>query len=128
MFVKGDLDAAHDFLAASDELTKDKTGWFVGFKLLLIYITFEQKDYYWLEFQLESFRKLLQRNKEANFARAKVIHKIAQALLKVGGDFKKIKQTNDKDLQLLIGEEGDMAWDPTGYEVVRFDEWFLKKV
>ena len=126
MFLKGNLSAAHDFLIQSDELTKDKTGWLIGFKLLLIYITFEHKNFYWLESQLENFRKLLQRNKQADIKRAKVIHKVAYALLQTGGDFKKVKESNNKDLKLLQAAKDEMHWDPTGYEVVRFDDWFQK--
>jgi len=130
MFLKGDLSAAHDSLLQSDELTKDKTGWYVGFKLLLIYITFEQKNFYWLESQLENFRKLLLRNKNKseNLKRAKTIHKVAHALLKNHGDFSKVKQINQKELNLLKDAKDDMHWDPTGYEVVRFDDWFDNKI
>ncbi len=128
MFLIGDLSAAHEFLLQSDELTKDKTGWYIGFKLLLIYITFEQGNYYWLESQLENFRKLLSRNKNVNLNRAKTIHKIAHALLQNDGDFSKVKEINKKDIKLLQDAKGDMQWDPTGYEVVRFDDWFCKKI
>lgn len=128
MFLKGNLSAAHDSLLESDELNKDKTGWYIGFKLLLIYITFEQGNYYWLESQLENFRKLLLRNKKANIKRAKVIHKVAHALLQNNGDFKKVKETNDKDLRLLQEAKDEMHWNPTGYEVIRFDDWFYKKI
>ncbi len=129
MFLKGDLSAAHDCLLKSDELTKDKTGWYIGFKLLLIYITFEQKNFYWLESQLENFRKLLLRNKNkpVSLKRAKTIHKVAHALLKNRGDFSKVKNLNQKELNLLKDAKDDMHWDPTGYEVVRFDDWFYKK-
>ncbi|MGB1242784.1 MAG: hypothetical protein ACPG49_09695, partial [Chitinophagales bacterium] len=128
MFLRGDLSSAHDFLLKSDELTKDKAGWYIGFKLLLIYITFEQGNYYWLESQLENFRKLLSRNKQGNIKRAKIIHKVAHALLQNNGDFRKVKVANDRDLQLLEEAKDEMHWNPTGYEVVRFDDWFHKKI
>lgn len=130
MFLKGDLSSAHDCLLQSDELTKDKTGWYIGFKLLLIYITFEQKNFYWLESQLENFRKLLLRNKHklGNLKRAKTIHKVAHTLLKNHGDFSKVKKINQKELNLLKDAKDEMHWDPTGYEVVRFDDWFDNKI
>ncbi|MEZ4883581.1 MAG: hypothetical protein R3E32_02500 [Chitinophagales bacterium] len=127
MFLKGDLEAAHDYLLQSDELTKDKGGWYIGFKLLLIYITFEQENYYWLESQLENFRKLIARNKQANLKRAKVIHKVAHTLLQNHGDFQRAQELSQRELSLLSNAEKDMEWDPTGYEVVRFDDWFNKK-
>ncbi len=128
MFMKGNLSAAHSYLLESDELNKDKTGWLIGFKLLLIYITFEQGNYYWLSSQLENFRKLIQRNKEANLTRAKLIHKISYALLQSHGDFRKVEETYNTELTKLKEAKNKMYWDPTGYEIVRFDDWFQKNI
>lgn len=127
MFIKGNLSAAHSYLLESDELNKDKTGWLIGFKLLLIYITFEQGNYYWLSSQLENFRKLIQRNKEASLDRVRIIHKISYALLQSHGDFKKVEENYQKELTKLREAENKMYWDPTGYEIVRFDDWFQKR-
>lgn len=128
MFLKGDLSAAHDALLKSDDLTKDKADWYIGYKLLLIYITFEQENYYWLESQLENFRKLLSRQTKKNFSRAKVIHKVAHALYKNDGNFNKVREIKSKELRLLQEAKDEMHWNPTGYEVIRFDDWFQGKI
>lgn len=122
-FFQKDYDAAINAIQKCEKLNKNKTANVIGYKLLHIYILFEQKENYLLEFQLENFRKLLDRNKEYDISRAKLIHKTAASLLRNNLDFKLVQKKKKKSLELLKKAEGDYHWPPDGYEVLRFEKW-----
>lgn len=127
-FLQHDYDAAMEALVDTHGITKDKSGWMLGYKLLQIYVGFENEEYYWLEFQLENFRKLIERQTRGNMERAKTIHKIARSLLNLGGDFKTLQIKEQKRLNLLEEGKDEYYWDPMGFEVIRFDSWVHKKI
>ncbi len=117
---------AQEALLKCTEMTKNKADGAIAYKLLQIYIAFEQQEYYHLSFELENFRKLIEREKQG-VARAKIIHKIAAALLRHNGDFQKIRETEQTALQKLTTAKGELVWDFSRYEVLRFEEWIAQK-
>ncbi len=126
-YILGDNEKAFKLLRQNNELLKDKSGWLFGFKLFEMMLTIDEKDWYWLGFQLNNFNQLLGRQKKANTARAKLIGQMIRSLLSNGGNFDLAIEKSHKKLAILEKGEGDYYWDPVGYEVIRFDEWLRYK-
>lgn len=127
-FMEGNHDKAMKTLNQDTELTKDKSGWLLGYRLLEILIMIERHDYEWVDFKIDSFRKLLQRQKDENIHRIKLILTILNTLHKSNYDFEETSIDESKNYKTLKRAEGDLYWNPMGFEVVRFDEWFEAKV
>ena len=88
----------------------------------------ELKNYDWLEYRTETFRKLLSTVRTKNIARPKIILKLLKALIKENYDFKAVTNLQKENLNLLKKGESDYRWDPDGYEIIRFDTWWMEKL
>ncbi|MDX2003004.1 MAG: hypothetical protein SFW35_11265 [Chitinophagales bacterium] len=127
-FSLGKFDEASALLIQQSELMKDRAGWLLGHKVFELMCMIETKDTYIIDYRTESFRKLLLRQKEENVERAKTILKILETFAKTGLSYKKTNGLEAAKLKLLREGKGDYAWDPTGFELIRFDEWFDSKL
>ncbi|MCB9500286.1 MAG: hypothetical protein H6690_03450, partial [Erysipelotrichaceae bacterium] len=115
-------------LQKENELLKDKSGWLFGHKLLEIMCYMELEEFDMIEFRIEALRKLLQRQKDKNISRVKTIFSILSTFTKTGASYKKTYAKEKKNFDLLINAINPYNWDPLGFEVVRFDSWFTKKI
>ncbi len=113
-------------LMKETELTKDKAGWLMGYRVLELMCAVEQDDLDVFDYRTESFKKLLQRNKEENVERPRLALKILGTYIKTGGDIKKTTLEEKKNIELLKTGKGEYQWDPMGFELIRFDEWLDK--
>lgn len=127
-FMEERYDDAMRTLNKDTELTKDKSGWLLGYRLLEMLIMIEKEDYEWVDFKIDSFRKLLERQKGQNIQRAKLIHTILNSLVKSNFDFEETSIEESRNYKALIKAQDELYWDPMGFEVIRFDEWFGNKV
>lgn len=114
-------------LAENTELSKDKSGWWIGYRLLELMALLEADDGIVMEYKLENLRKLLQRQKKMNVNRPSLIASVWDSLIKSDFDFVLTEEKKDNELQLLSANDTDYNWNPMGYELIRFDEWFRKK-
>lgn len=127
-FFQGELvQATHTLHEHCQELKKEKAGWLLGYKLLEIYIAFESKEYYHLSYQLENFRKLIERSKEAKVARVRLIHKLAAGLLRLQGNVHVLYEKEKATIMLLNQTDGEFVWDFGGYELLRFEQWLSQQ-
>ncbi len=117
-----------NILYQTNELTQKKTGWHFSFKLLEILCYIEQEEFDMVNYRIENFRKLLSKKENANFERIKTIHQILKSLLKFGFDFKKVLIKENENLNLLKEGKDEFYWNPLGFEIIRFDEWFFEHV
>lgn len=127
-FSMGNFKEASELLIRYSELMRDRAGWLLGHKVLELMCMIELDDMYIMDYRAESFRKLLQRQKDENIARTKAILKILETFIKTGNSFKKTAEAEKERLALLREGAGDYAWDPIGFELVRFDTWFDSKL
>ena len=127
-FSKGEFNKSLKTLNESNELNKDKSGWLLGYRMLELLIMIEKGDFEWFDFKLENFRKLLQRQKEENVQRSKVIFNVLKSLSKMDFDYFDALEKEKKNIQLLEEAENELQWDPKGFEVVRFDDWIKSKM
>lgn len=126
LFMQGDYEAAGRKLTAYSELMKDKAGWLLGHRILEMMCMHKSGDLDVMDFRTGSFRKLLQRQKGQNLARSKAIVKILEMYTRTGGNLRTTRNMEKDNLGKLRNGEGDFAWDPLGFELIRFDAWFDK--
>ena len=125
--INGRYDLAMKTLTQHTELSKDKSGYLIGFKILEIIVIVEEDLRDWYEYRLEALKKLLQRQKDKNVARAKLIYSILYNLVRQGFDFDITYEAKRDEFKKLIDAKGEYYWDCLGYEVIKFDQWFLSK-
>ncbi|MDQ3110660.1 MAG: hypothetical protein M3R17_12270 [Bacteroidota bacterium] len=127
-FKKNDYDTCAFALRENAEYIRDKDAWMPGYFILDTMMLLEKRAYELASYRIEAFRKMLERNtiyKDEN--RIMAITKVFKLIIRVDGDFNKISPAQ-KDLLLLSEGKGNFYWNPAGYEVIRFDEWILKKI
>lgn len=127
-FKNKDFNKALIELRKENELLKDKSGWLFGHKLLEIMCYVELEEFDMIDFRIESLRKLLLRQKHKNIIRIKSIFNILNTLVKTGYNFKNTYKKEAQFFQLLNESKDEYFWDPLGYEIIRFDEWFKSKI
>jgi tetratricopeptide (TPR) repeat protein len=127
LFAEGRHTESLRTLQTNAQLRKDKSGWSLGYKLLEMLNLLELKEYDWFDFNLESFRKLLQQEVGQNPDRCKSIYQIFKSLLKTNFHFPSTLQQESGNMSLLTDATGSYYWDPMGYEVIKVDVWLAGK-
>lgn len=124
LFVSGKYEEASRMLWNYNELYKDKAGWLLGLRILELMCMVQQDELEIMDFRTESFRKLIQRQKSENVQRVKDMVKVMESYVRQGGNKEKTLKKEARRLSLLRSGEGNYQWDPLGFELIRFDEWF----
>ncbi|MEM7105013.1 MAG: tetratricopeptide repeat protein [Bacteroidota bacterium] len=127
-YLEGNVDRAASLVRQNNALLKDRSGWLFGFKILELMITADDNEYDRLDYQLSSLSHLFSRNKTEKNSRVRVIRQVLRALISNGGNYTKTNESARDKLGLLENGEGDFYWNPEGYEIIRFDEWFKNKI
>jgi hypothetical protein len=130
-FEKQNFETSFKLLRKNSALTKDKTGWLLGYCLLEVQNRIEKKKFDWVDYRYESFKKILQRynklNQENGNRRAAIILKIIRTLMRTGYCFKAVIEREKTNLELLAEGKDAYYWNPTGYEIIRFEQWVYSK-
>ncbi len=128
-YLNGNHKKAAQSLRTNEHITSDKSGWNLGCRLLEMMIDMEENDLFLVDYKLKNFNRLLSpKNTETeNIERARLIAKVIRLFIKHRGDFNETFEVAKDEIQALEDGEGQLFWDPMGYEVIRFDEWFRDK-
>jgi tetratricopeptide (TPR) repeat protein len=128
-FRQGDIDHSSAILKRNSELWRNEDSWMPGYYMLDLLILIEKKSVELAAYKFEAFRKMLHRHGLGKpDMRISIIAKILKNLIAEGGDFFRIVPRSKNEIHLLSEAKEQYYWDPAGYEVIRFDEWFMKKV
>ncbi len=127
-FMQGQYSEALALLQKQSELTADKSGWRLGYKILEMMCIIELGNYDWLDYRIETFRKLLSAVKKENIHRPKIILQIIKQFIKSAYNFKTVSSKTDDLYKTLKEGAGEYKHDPKGYEVIRFDQWWEDKL
>lgn len=128
LFAQGKYEDTLALLQRESELISDKSGWRIGFKILEMICIIELGYFDWLDYRIETFRKLLSDVKNENISRPKIIHQIIKGFIKHMYDFKATSEDLKEHFILLESQEQEYKWDPIGYELIPFHEWWLGKI
>ncbi len=126
-YLEGDFGRAAKSLSTNEHIAKDKSGWYLGYKLLQMMIHIEENDLFLIDYQIKNFNSLLSRKKTENIQRAKVISKVIRLFMKARGNFEETFKLAKKEIDALSEGKEELFWDPVSYEVIRFDEWLRFK-
>jgi hypothetical protein len=119
---------AKELLGHCKNLMINKSGWYLGKQLLLLMISIQEKQANPTIIQLENLLKVFRNLEDEHIYRFKSIYKVVRFLAKNQFDFNKTYKNQKHHLDLLKEGEGEYSWNPLGYEMIRFDEWFMSKV
>lgn len=122
------FETAQQDLLLDSALMKDKSGWLFGHKLLEILCLAEAEDFAFIEFRLEAMRKLHQQRKGTHSERLSLIIRILSELVKNDFNYRAVRDKRAGELASLAKDREQYFWNPLGFEIIRFDEWFQTKV
>jgi tetratricopeptide (TPR) repeat protein len=130
-FLKKDYNKAIASLKNCDALLRDKSGWLLGYWLLEMMCRIEKGNLDWFELRSESFKKIIQRHangsNEKTNKRIVAIFRILRSYRKYDFDFSVVAEIEKNSLELLSKGSGDYYWDPSGFEIFRFEKWLTEK-
>ncbi|MFT6814888.1 MAG: tetratricopeptide (TPR) repeat protein [Sphingobacteriales bacterium] len=127
LFKEEKYSEALTLLRKHNELTKDYSGWSIGFTLLEIMILIELEIYDPVEFKLRSTYELMRRKKESTLFRYREIFKVLKTLNTNGFNFQKTRKQEQLRLKLIEQGEGKFYRDPIAFEIIQFHLWFKNK-
>lgn len=111
-------------------IEKDKEGWNVWIRIMRILCSIEMLRLSLVDYDIESFRKYIQRiSKDGNInARVQHILKILVELDRCNFDFKVVAQKRKAELDQLKQTKGKFKWDIKSPEMILFHDWFEAKL
>ena len=87
----------------------------------------EMKNFDLVDYKLDSFRKLLQRQGDENVARCRMICQIFEMLSKENYNYDKVYKSQKSRIKQLQNGKKMYQRDLLGYEIVPFDQWLRVK-
>jgi len=125
-FVLGEYDLSMRALRNSREILKDKSGWQYGYRILEILIQYENDGAEILDNYILNFRRFIRGHTVQSKTRISLILKVLSALEKSQFNFKRIAKSHVRMLRTLEDGKGLYFYEPAGFELIRFDQWFRK--
>ncbi len=130
LFIKQDFLGCINVLNDIPEIDKDKEGWNINKRLLLIISRIELGQFESADLQvvnLEKFLKRRSKNTELNL-RYSIIIKILIKLINCNIDFNFTYKSRAKYFALLNTENSDLKWKLKSPELINFTQWFNSKI
>lgn len=128
-FYQGDIEKSTAIINRTPEGGRDKEGWMPGYYMLDLLILMEKRSIDLASYKLEAFRKMLHRHGiDKQEMRLSVIARIIKNLVKEDCNYSNALSVCAPEIKKLSEAKKEYYWNPAGYEVIRFDEWILKKV
>lgn len=128
LFRQKKYDEANDAMNNCTYLLEDKTGWLYGYRILDIMIVLESNDLFLIDGKVANFKKIIGKQKDINSSRAKTTLKILDALVRKHYDYNLAAKNQRANITTLQEAVGEHLWEPMGYELIRFEEWFATKL
>lgn len=123
-FLKKALLLAHE--CQSD--LKNSPNYYLGSKMLELMILFDQNDQDWLDYKMENLRKLVCRWRGKISVRIEASFSLFHDLQRHLPFESKVNLLQNSQFELLQSGKNDYAWNPSDYELVRYDQWFSEKI
>jgi tetratricopeptide (TPR) repeat protein len=124
---EGDASEAFHTLNRDGYLAKQQDEWNVWYRILEIMCMIEQRDEEWVDFKLQTLRKLIARYRYLGTPRVKAAMEMLSAILRKGLEFQKLGAKPELALQNSQEEIPEFEWKPEQAEVLRLDQWLLSK-
>lgn len=102
--------------------------YYLGSKLLEIMILFDQNELDWLDYKMENCRKLITRWKGKFHVRIESAYSLMSQMLKALQKSSLTAIPDSDHFHRLQSLKGAYSWNPTGFELVRYDRWIKSKL
>jgi tetratricopeptide (TPR) repeat protein len=119
----------HDALKSIEEskvIAYDKSGWMIGACILEVMCHVELNHLEWIESRVDSLRKIKLRY-ASEHKRLGLILELQFLFRRHQYDYQELVQECEKYLSQLETKDGPYRWDPSSYELIRFDTWLREK-
>ena len=127
--VTGKNDEANSALNKCLYLVRVKSAWSIGVRYLEVIMALSEPfDYDYAESRIVSLQTLLRQPEFKDQTRMRIILQVCKHLVKNQLRFDKTQKAKNNDLLLLRENSELVFWDPLGFEIIRFDEWFNLKM
>ncbi|WP_111669057.1 hypothetical protein [Algoriphagus litoralis] len=107
---------------------KNFPNYYLGSKMLELMILFEQNDQDWLDYKIDSLRKLVCRWKGKLSARIETSFSLFMDLHRQLPGISAIPLIHNSNFRMLEEGKEKYAWLPIGFELVRYDRWISEKI
>jgi hypothetical protein len=107
---------------------KNSPNYYLGSKMLELMILFDQNDQDWLDYKMENLRKLVCRWRGKISVRIGASFSLFHDLQRHLPFESKVNLLHTNQLELLRRGKNDYAWNPSDFELVRYDQWFSEKI
>lgn len=108
---------------SQNELKKDPD-YYLGSKMLELMVLFDQNELDWLDYKVENFRKLISRWKGKINARIESAFLVFLYMIKSNKMDLQNQLSSHVHLNKLQSCSGAYSWNPTDFELIRYDQWF----
>jgi hypothetical protein len=129
-FMLGNMDAVYQILSEINPIERDKSGWNIGIRILMIMTDIEISNLRSADQRIiVSARHLLklQGQSESTLKRENSIQFVLQCLERNAFDFKQTRHECWDILNAMEKGDEDMRWRPLSSELVIFHNWFKDK-
>ena len=122
----GEYQDAQYELSQIYQITKDKTGWNIGLRLMNIAVSCVNKKTERMHADFTALQRDLHRIKQLSniSSRDKLIIVLLRELIKYDGDFRYVAKIRAEEIALLKDKTGEYAWRMFGHELLPFEMWF----
>lgn len=127
-FLSSKQDESYTTLNSNVDLLKWKDDLNIQFRILEIIQLLDREDYDWIEFKLDTLRKFVSRNRKLKTPRIDGIIKLLYAIQSKSFNLEKLNKPTHALIEKLHSSEKGWAWNPLGFELVRFDAWLERKM
>ncbi|MBK9412743.1 MAG: hypothetical protein IPN61_04855 [Bacteroidetes bacterium] len=129
LFIEKKYSQCIEQLKQISEIDKDKEGWNVNIRILMIMCRIEIGDTDSVDLNVSNLEKFVKRISKKGIipTRYKVILRVLVALSNESFNFKKVKLKKQKYLELLNTRDLELSWEIKGPELIPFNIWFENK-
>jgi hypothetical protein len=128
--LKGQFAESSNLLNGVKEIERDKEGWNLGKRILLIINRIELKEFESADLKVLNLQKHIKRTLKIKYVRKReiLILRILLKLINEKFDFKKVYKSRVRYFDLLRSNNDEYKWKIKSAELIIFHEWFLSKV
>ena len=111
------------------EIDKDKEGWNINKRLLLIMCRIELQQFESADLQVNSLEKFIKRSLKKRDIRLRYIYilRILIKLINSNYNFRQVYESRMRYFQMIDSEEISLKWKIKSPELIKFDDWFKSK-
>ncbi len=127
-FLENDYKHCLQILVRYSEIAKDKTGWYMGFRLLELLCLIELGDFEFVAIKLNSFKQFFKRNHSINLHRYRSVHKLLASLRTHQYNYAKTYSIHQVLITELEQASGAFYRDPMAFELITVEKWLVDKL